>query len=263
MNTANADPQKKRILLTLRFEGGGFCGWQAQSSGNTVQQTVQDAAQSVFGERPGVSGCGRTDSGVHAYGYCCHLDIKKEFPTGRLPNALNRYFASRGIKISVASAREVGDGFHSRYCIISKQYIYKIQNNSYIDPFCIGRALHYRKPLDLGRMREAAKYLEGEHNFASFMADRSDIPAAEAERTVHKIEIVEKTTGSGTRIVEIYISASGFLYKMARIMAGTLVEVSEKRIAPEDLPGIIAAQDRSRAGRTLPPHGLYLNKIAY
>ena len=263
MITVNADPEKKRILLTLRFDGGGFCGWQAQSHGNTVQQTMQDAAQSVFGDRPGISGCGRTDAGVHAYGYCCHLDIKKEFPTQRLANALNKYFTSKNIKITVAAAREVEDGFHSRYFIKSKEYIYKIQNNAYRDPFYIGRAFHYHKPLDLGRMREAAGYIAGEHNFASFMADKSDILAADATRTVHGIGIESKILDSGAEIVEICISASGFLYKMARIIAGTLVEVSEKKIAPEELPGIIGAQDRSRAGRTLPPHGLYLNKIKY
>jgi tRNA pseudouridine38-40 synthase len=112
-------------------------------------------------------------------------------------------------------------------------------------------------------MREAAKYFAGEHNFASFMADKSDILAADAVRTVYETAIKAKILDGGTKIVEIYISASGFLYKMARIMAGTLVEVSEKKIAPEDLPAIIQAQNRSRAGRTLPPHGLYLNSIQY
>ncbi|MCL2158866.1 MAG: tRNA pseudouridine(38-40) synthase TruA, partial [Oscillospiraceae bacterium] len=252
--------EKKRMLLTLRFEGGGFCGWQAQSHGNSIQQTVQDAAQSVFGERPGVSGCGRTDAGVHAYGYCCHLDIKKDFPTERLANALNRYFISKRISISVIEAREVPPEFHSRYCIKSKEYMYKIQNNAYRDPFYVGRAHYYHKPLDLGLMREAAGHILGEHNFSSFMGDKSDIPPAEATRTVHKIEIKEKIE-DGAHIVEIYIAASGFLYKMARIIAGTLLEVSEKRIAPGDLPKIIAAQSRHRAGRTLPPCGLYLNKI--
>ncbi|MCL1792378.1 MAG: tRNA pseudouridine(38-40) synthase TruA [Oscillospiraceae bacterium] len=259
----NADFTSKRVLLTLRFDGGGFYGWQAQSGGNTIQQTVQDAAQSVFGARPGISGCGRTDAGVHAYGYCCHLDIKKEFPVERLANALNRYFMSKDIKISVVGAREVDPGFHSRYHIKSKEYVYKIQNNSYRDPFCLGKAFYYHKPLDLGKMREAAKHLAGEHNFASFMADKSDIPASEAVRTVHKIDIESAVSGTGTNIVEIYISASGFLYKMARIIAGTLVDVSENKISPEELPGIIRAQNRGCAGRTLPPHGLYLNSICY
>jgi len=257
------DTEKKRVLLTLRFDGGGFCGWQAQSGGRTIQQTLQDAAQSVFGERPGISGCGRTDAGVHAYGYCCHLDIKKAFPTARLADALNNHFAKKNIKIQVTDAREVEAGFHSRYCIKSKEYVYKIQNNPFRDPFWIGRALHYHKPLDLDAMREGAGHLVGEHNFASFMGDKSEISAADAVRTVYKIEVKAEKLGSGVDIVEIYIAASGFLYKMARIIAGTLVEVSEKKIAPGDLPGILEAKRRSRAGRTLPPHGLYLNKIDY
>ena len=253
----------KRILLTLRFDGGGFFGWQAQSGGNTVQQTLQDAVQSVFGERLGISGCGRTDSGVHAYGYCCHIDIKKDFPIERLANAINSYFTPRDIKISVVDVKEVDDEFHSRYYIKSKEYIYKIQNNKYRDPFYFGRAFYYFKPLDLDKMREAANYLTGEHNFASFMADKSDIPVDEAVRTVHKIDIKTSTLDTGTNITEICISASGFLYKMARIISGTLIEVSEGKINPYDLPDIINAKDRSKAGRTLPPCGLYLNRIEY
>jgi tRNA pseudouridine38-40 synthase len=253
----------KRILLTLRFDGGGFYGWQAQSGGNTIQQTVQDAVQSVFNERLGVSGCGRTDSGVHAYGYCCHLDIKKDFPIERLANAINKYFIAKDLKISVINVKEVDGEFHSRYYIKSKEYIYKIQNNKYRDPFYMGRAMYYHKPLDIDKMREAAKYLVGKHNFSSFMADKSEIPIDEAIRTVYKIEIISETLDNGTNIINIYIAASGFLYKMARIISGTLVEVSEGKINLHDLPEIINARNRLKSGRTLPSHGLYLNKIEY
>jgi len=256
----------KRILLTLRFDGTGFYGWQAQIGGNTIQQVLQDAVQSVFGERLGISGCGRTDAGVHAYGYCCHFDLpetKKDFPVERLANAVNAYFAPRNIKIAVVNAKEAGSDFHARYYIRSKEYIYKIQNDKFRDPFYFKRAMHYFKKLDLEKMREAAGYLTGEHNFASFMADRSDIPADEAVRTVHKIEIKPQTLETGTNLVNIYMSASGFLYKMARIIAGTLVEASEGKIKAGGLPDILSAKDRSKAGRTLPPCGLYLNKIEY
>ena len=253
----------KRILLTLRFDGSGFYGWQAQSGGNTIQQTLQDAVQSVFNERLGISGCGRTDAGVHAYGYCCHIDVKKDFPIERLANAVNTYFISRNIKIAVTDVKEVDSEFHSRYYIKSKEYIYKIQNNKYIDPFYMGKAFHYFKPLNLDIMREAAKYLTGTHNFSSFMADKSEIPIDEAVRTVHKIDIKLNNLDNGTDIIDISIAASGFLYKMARIIAGTLIEVSEGKINPQNLPDIIHAKDRSRAGRTLPPYGLYLNKIDY
>ena len=261
MNIINKNT--KRILLTLRFDGSGFYGWQAQSGGNTVQQTLQDAVQSVFGESLGISGCGRTDSGVHAYGYCCHIDIKKDFPVERLANAINKYFISKNIKISVTDIKEVDNEFHSRYYIKSKEYIYKIQNNKYMDPFYINQAFYYHKPLDLNKMREAAEYLKGEHNFSSFMADKSEIPTDEAVRTVHKLDIKANILDSGTNIIEISVAASGFLYKMARIIAGTLLEVSEGKINPDKLPDIINAKNRSRAGRTLPPHGLYLNKIEY
>ena len=256
----------KRVLLTLRFDGSGFYGWQAQAGGNTVQQTVQDAVQSVLGERLGVTGCGRTDSGVHALGYCCHIDMREDcrnLSCERLLFALNRYFASRGIKIAVTDIREVESDFHARYYIRTKEYIYRIQNAKYKDPFYFKRALYYHKPLNPEKMREAADYIAGEKNFASFMGDKSDIPADEAVRRVTKISIGRGAWGGAADTVDISIEADGFLYKMARIIAGTLLEVSEGRLNPEDLPGIISARDRSRAGRTLPPHGLYLSRIDY
>jgi tRNA pseudouridine38-40 synthase len=248
----------KRVLLTLRFDGSDFYGWQAQASGNTLQQTMQDAVESVFGERLGISGCGRTDSGVHAMGYRCHMDIRGDFDCERLLFAVNRYFIANEIKIAVINVREVEDDFHSRYYIKSKEYIYKIQNDKYKDPFYFKRALHYHKPLDLDKMRDACAYITGEKNFAAFMADRSDIPVDEAVRNVTKINIER-----AENIVNISMEADGFLYKMARIIAGTLLEISEGRINIKDLPGIIDSRDRSKAGRTLPPHGLYLNRVDY
>ena len=258
--------ETKRILLTIKFDGCDFYGWQAQNGGNTVQQTLQDAVQSVFGERLGISGCGRTDAGVHAYGYCCHLDIRSDFDTSRLQNAVNRYFVSSEIKIAVTDVKEVDKDFHSRYYIKTKEYIYKIQTGNYKDPFYCGRALHYYKPLDINKMREASKYILGEHNFACFMGDKSDIPAEEAVRTVYKIGIESETEDGiygGNNIIGISMSANGFLYKMARIIAGTLVEISEGKIDLRGLPDIINSKDRRRAGRTLPPCGLYLNRIEY
>lgn len=250
--------ETKRVLVTLRFDGSEFYGWQAQANGNTLQQTVQDAVESIFGERLGISGCGRTDSGVHALGYCCHIDIRENFNCERLLFAVNQYFISRGIKIAVTNVQEVESDFHSRYYIKLKEYIYKIQNDKYKDPFYFKRALHYHKPLDLEKMREACKYITGEKNFAAFMADKSDIPVDEAVRNVTKIEITRTDN-----IVDIGMEASGFLYKMARIIAGTLLEVNEGKIHLKDLPEIINSRDRSKAGRTLPPHGLYLSRIEY
>ena len=250
----------KRVLLTLRFDGSAFYGWQAQASGNTVQQTMQDAVQSVFGERLGVTGCGRTDSGVHALGYCCHIDIREDFESKRLLFALNRYFASRTLQIAVTNVRDVEHDFHARYYIRTKEYIYKIQNANYKDPFYSGRALFHHKPLNLEVMREAAALIVGKRNFAAFMGDNSDIPIDEAVRNVVKITIERLQDDN---IVVISMEADGFLYKMARIIAGTLLEVSECKINVKALLKIIESRQRNRTGRTLPPHGLYLNKIDY
>lgn len=251
----------KRVLLTLRFEGSGFYGWQAQRGGNTVQQAVQNAAEKVFGYRPDVSGCGRTDSGVHALGYCCHLDINEAFPAERIPDAFNFYFTRQNVKITVTAAKIVDDDFHSRYCIKTKEYIYLIQNDRWLDPFYEGRAFHCHKKLDIGKMRAAAEILTGRHNFSSFMADRSDIPKEDAVRNLSALEVSEDHRHCA--LVSIRLRADGFLYKMARIISGTLIDISEEKLKIDDLEEIIESRDRSRAGRTLPAHGLYLSCIEY
>lgn len=256
---------KKRILLCICFDGGKYFGWQAQPSGNTVQQHLQSAIETVLRTPTDLSGCGRTDSGVHAKKYYCHIDIDKKFPTERLSAAINLYLHAKKESISVMSASEVDSDFHSRYYIKRKQYIYKIQNNRFRDPFMRRYAYAYHKPLDLGLMRSAAQELIGKHNLTSFMADNSKIPPEEAERTIYSIQIDCNNPASEneSRIVTVSITADGFLYKMARIIVGTLLEVSEGKILPSDIPTIIGKRNRKFAGRTVEPYGLYLNNIEY
>lgn len=262
MSNVNA---KKRVLLCICFDGGKYYGWQAQPSGNTVQQHLQSAIETVLRAPTDLSGCGRTDSGVHAKKYFCHIDIDKAFPTERLPAAINLYLYAKKESISVMSASEVDSDFHSRYYIKRKQYVYKIQNNRFRDPFLSGYAYAYYKPLDLDLMRSAARELTGKHNFTSFMADNSKIPPEEAERTIYSINIDcnDPNSVNESRIITISITADGFLYKMARIIVGTLLEVSEKKILPSDIPDIINKRNRKFAGRTVEPCGLYLNDIEY
>ena len=248
-----------RILLTLRFDGSGFSGWQAQKNGRSVQTTVQDALAGALGLRPALTGCGRTDAGVHALGYRAHADIPAEFPAERLCPALNDFFRRNKYAVAAVSARKVHDKFHARYDIIEKEYVYLIQNAPYMDPFWEGKALWHKYPLQIEAMAEAASYLLGRRNFASFMASGSRVKPEEAVRTVFSASV----SASGERFIKIGVSADGFLYNMVRIIAGTLIEVGAGRRLPGDMEGVIAARERARAGYTAPAHGLYLNRVEY
>ena len=257
----------KRILLCITFDGSGYRGWQAQADadGRTVQQRLCKAAAKVFCRQVDISGCGRTDSGVHANRFYCHMDIDPAFPTERIANALNTGLYRANDRIAVIEAKEAESGFHSRYDIKSKEYMYLIQNDKYMSPLYYNRAYFYHNSLNLAQMRSAAQLLTGEYNFSSFMADRSKIPKEEAVRRIDYIKIdgPDMTSGGGPNLIRIYISANGFLYKMARIITGTLIEVNEGKIQISDLPDIIAKQDRIYAGFTAPAHGLYLNNVEY
>lgn len=238
--------------LKLRFKGTAYCGWQVQKNAVSVQAVVQDAIECIFGSRLGVSGCSRTDSGVHANEYVCHIKNAPEFDTIRLPLALNTHLPG---DISVIAAKEVDENFHARYYAKGKEYIYYIWNSPTRNPFCNETALHYPKPIDIKRAAVIADDFSGQQDFASFMAAHSKI-----KDTVRNVWYF-KTERDGD-MVKFIIAADGFLYNMVRIMCGTLLQALNGRIK-EPISAVIAAKDRSKAGPTLPAHGLFLNKIFY
>ena len=251
-----------KILLYVSFVGTNYCGYQVQPNGITVQQRLNEAAEALFGYPCDIVGCSRTDSGVHAKQFCATVSKKGEgrlittVPIEKIPIAISRYLPS---DIAVYNAREVDDNFHARYDVISKEYFYRIWNSSIRNPFEEGRSYHYTKPLfrkDIERMNEAAKCFIGTKDFTSFMAADSKI--VDATRTVYQAEVMRYGD-----VVSFRVAADGFLYNMVRIMVGTLLSVAEGKILIEDIPSIIAAKDRSLAGFTAPPCGLYLNKVDY
>ncbi|MHC1695718.1 MAG: tRNA pseudouridine(38-40) synthase TruA [Eubacteriales bacterium] len=242
-----------RVALRLMYDGSGFHGWQVQSNAYTVQQAVQDALEATLGVRPDVTGCSRTDSGVHAGDYCCHIDLDKPFDLSKLPSALNVRLPKQA---AVTAAYEVPQDFHARYSVVQKEYLYRIWNAQSRNPFLEGRAYHYSYKLDLERMRCAAGFLVGEHDFSGFMSSGSDI-----EDTVRDIKYCQIEKNGD--MVEIYIAADGFLYNMARIITGTLLYFSQLGLDPSVMEDIIASRDRKRCGFTAPAHGLYLNKVVY
>ena len=251
-----------KILLRISFLGTNYCGYQVQPNGISVQQRLNEATKQLFGYDCDIVGCSRTDSGVHANEFCVAVTKKKEkclytsIPAERIPQALSHYLPD---DISVLSATEVDDEFHPRYDVKYKEYVYKIWNRPYRDPFLMGRSLHCPKVIDekgLEDMKAAAKRFVGKKDFVSYMSVDSKV--SDTVRTVYDAEISERDG-----LITFRVRADGFLYNMVRIFVGTLLDVAYGRTAPEDIDKITEARDRRAAGSTARPEGLYLNKVVY
>ncbi len=242
-----------QILLTLTYDGTAFAGFQVQKNARTVQSAIQDAIEAIYGSRLPVVGCSRTDAGVHARDYKLTYHADDRLMPERIPTALNAHLPE---DIAVKDACIVPDDFHVRHDVYEKEYEYVICNAPYRDPFSVHHALHYRRPIDAERLHNAAQAFLGTHDFRAFMASGSDI--ADTTRTVRSVSV----TRNGD-FLYLRIAADGFLYNMVRIFVGTMLAVSEGKIAPDAIPAIIASCDRKKAGITVPAHGLYLNRVAF
>jgi len=251
-----------KLSIDISFVGTAYCGYQVQPSSPTVQQELNNAAKKLFGFDCDIVGCSRTDSGVHANHFCATVSQKgmeslpTSIPLEKIPSALCFYLPE---DISVMSATWVRDDFHARYDVKYKEYLYCIWNAKQRDPFLHGRAWHYPKHIDdnaLEQMRLAAKKLEGTHDFSSYMAANSSV--ATTVRTVYKTDVYREGNA-----IYFKVSADGFLYNMVRIFTGTLISVAEGKISVDDIDKITEVKDRSKAGITAPPQGLYLNKVVY
>ncbi len=251
-----------KLKLRLSYLGTDFCGYQVQPGKPTVQGALNGAARSLFGCECDITGCSRTDSGVHANDFCVTVskkgsdDIECSVPVDRIPEAMNVRLPE---SISVREASLVPSDFHPRYDVLYKEYVYLIYDSRIRDPFLSGRAyMHRRRISDEGvdAMNRAASYLLGEHDFASYMAAGSKV-ASSVRRMKHA------SVRREGQLIKITLAADGFLYNMVRIIAGTLLDVGEGRILPEEIKSITDACRRSSAGATLPPEGLFLNKVVY
>lgn len=243
----------RNLLLTLRFIGTEYCGFQFQNNGLSVAEVFSRAAESVLGERPQIKGCSRTDAGVHALGYALSLKTNSSIPAERLPIALNTRLPQ---DVAVTSCREVGDDFHARYCAKSKQYIYKILNTGIKDPFYEGLALRHPKALDENQLNAQALDYIGAHDFSAFCNAGGNV--SDKVRNIYKCSVAREGD-----IVLFSVTGDGFLYNMVRIMVGTLLDISSGKIAKGSIKDIIASRDRERAGITAPAHGLYLARVDY
>lgn len=243
----------RNLLMTIQYDGSAYHGWQVQSNALTVQEVFQNAVEKVFRSRLDIKGCSRTDSGVHANMYCVSLKTDMNIDCLGALRAMNTALPP---DIAVIDCREVPSDFHPRYSCKSKEYVYKIYNGSIRNPFLQKYTFHYRYALDAELMDREAQAFLGKHDFSGFCSARSDI-----EDTVRFVKNVSvKREGD---MVLFTVEADGFLYNMVRIMVGTLLFVNEGKIKPGELKDVIDSKDRSRAGKTAPPQGLYLNRVNY
>ncbi len=246
----------QKYLLTLAYDGSAYAGFQVQKNQKTVQSTIQDAIACLYGTRLPVTGCSRTDAGVHARDYKLSFSVSDtlpHIPCARLPYALNTYLPQ---DIAVKTAQIVPSSFHVRHDVWEKEYIYLVHNTSLRDPFSVQRAYIYHPPIDAEMLDAASKAFLGTHDFAGFMA--AGVTLADTVRTVRSVSVRRE----GEHVI-FSIAADGFLYHMVRIFVGTMLAVAEGKRAAADLPAVIAARDRSLAGMTVPAHGLYLNRVQY
>ena len=241
-----------KYKLTLSFDGSAFSGWQVQNNAPTVQAELTRCVRIILGDTATVTGSSRTDSGVHALGFVCHIESEKSLPESSLLSALNHNLDTH---IAVLDCVKAPDSFHARYSAVSKEYHYIIHNSEIHDPFLNSRVWHYPYPLDAVKMNESAAELLGEHRFTSFMAAGSKI--VDTTRCVYKSEVIR----DGKSLV-FSVCANGFLYNMVRIMTGTLVDVCRGRL-DVGVADIIKAEDRAAAGVTAPASGLNLYRVNY
>ena len=251
-----------KLFLKIAFLGTNYCGYQVQNNAVTVQQMLNEASARVFGFECDVVGCSRTDSGVHANEFCLTVSQKSgsglehNIPMDKIPLAYNAYLPD---DISVFYAEMLENSFHPRYDVKYKEYVYKIWNGKFKNPFLSDRA--YKCPFYINedtveKMNIAAKNFIGKHDFTAFMAKGSKI--TDATRTVFYAEVL----GENDMII-FKVAADGFLYNMVRIMVGTLLDVARSSIFPEEINSIILSKKRECAGATAPACGLYLNRVSY
>ncbi len=243
----------RNIALFLKYDGSAYHGWQVQKNARTVEQTIEEAAARVVGHPVHLTGCGRTDAGVHARVYVANFRTDSRIPVDRLPYALNTHLPQ---DILIYDAREVHESFNAIGSCVRKEYTYQIYNSRMRDPFYVNRAWFYPKHLDENIMRRAAEQFVGTHDFAAVRSVGTDVKST--VRTVHHFEVERQG-----ELIFCRICANGFLYNMARAMTGTVVYAAEGKIAPDEIGAILERGDRTAAGPTVPPGGLFMTQLWY
>lgn len=243
----------RNLKVIMAYRGTNYHGFQKQKNAVTVQEVVEKHVSKVLNEKSEIFGCSRTDTGVHANEYCFSVYTESNIPLRNFVRGVNGELPD---DISILSCEEAPLDFHARYSCKAKEYVYKIHNSESKNPFADDLEYHYRRPLDTELIRYASQFLVGTHDFKSFCSINSD--KINSVRTIYSIDM--EINGN---LIKILVKGDGFLYNMIRIIVGTLLWVNEGKINADDIPAIISAKDRSLAGKTAQPHGLYLNRVFY
>ena len=243
----------KRVKLTVAYDGTNYCGWQVQPNGTTIQEVLNQCLSEFTGENIETIGASRTDAGVQALGNVAVFDTEMRMPGDKFSFALNQRLPE---DIRIQKSEEVEADFHPRYIKSQKTYEYRILNRRFPIPTERFYSHFTYIPLDVEKMRAAAEYLMGEHDFKSFCGTGAQVKTT--VRTVKEIQI-EKSEDK----ITIRITGEGFLYNMVRIIAGTLMDIGGGLYPPEKMKEILEAKDRKKAGPTAPARGLTLMEIQY
>ncbi len=244
----------RNIRITLEYDGTRYNGWQWQPQGVTIQETLERAAGTVVNHAVKIIGSGRTDAGVHALNQVANFKADSTVPVYNLWRGINRLLPA---DIVVKELVEADEEFHARYNAKSKVYAYYILNGNIRSPVFDRFSWHVRGHLDIDAMIRAARILNGTHDFSSFCASGGD--AIGHIRTVTEASVAPCAHG----MIRFLIEADGVLRYMVRNVVGTLVDAGYGKIAPEDFEGILLSKDRSKAGMTAPPKGLFLKEVKY
>lgn len=243
----------RNLLLTIRYKGTAYHGFQVQNNALSVAEVFQDAVEAVFKKRLDIKGCSRTDTGVHANCFCISMQIESSIPCQNIVRALNVHLP---MDIAVTNCRDVPLAFHARYSCTGKQYLYKILASDIKDPFLEGLAYQHRHSIDAPQLHRAAQGFVGTYDFTAFCSTGSKIE--DMTRTIYSASVVQEGN-----MIYFRVHGDGFLYNMVRIMVGTLLEVSKGTLQEDEILDIIKSKDRSRAGATAPACGLYLDQVFY
>lgn len=242
-----------KLKLTIKYDGTAYHGWQRQQNALTVQEVLEDALSRISHSPISVVGCSRTDAGVHAAMHVSSFCMDTSIPVGKIPLVLNMYLPP---DIRAYACEEADNSFNARYDTKEKTYRYRILNSEHNDPFLARYVWHYPIKLDIDKMRAAASLMVGEKDFTAFMASGSS--AKTAVRHLKRADVNKRGD-----IIELTVSANGFLYNMVRIITGTLVYVGNGKLSDEEVGRIIEQKDRRLGGVTAPPQGLILEEVVY
>tara|TARA_Y200000002_G_scaffold150240_1_gene124201 strand:- start:62 stop:811 length:750 start_codon:yes stop_codon:yes gene_type:complete len=247
----------KRIKIIIEYDGSDYVGWQNQKNGKSIQGEIEKALLELFNKKINLSGAGRTDAGVHARGQVAHFDIEyKNIDIKKLCKSLNYILSKNKNRITILKCSLEKNNFHSRFSVRKKKYVYKILNRSTNSYLYEKKVWFIPTKLDLEKMIKASSFLVGKFDFNAFRS--SHCQASQSLRSVEKIIIKKRKD-----IIDLNFAGKSFLHNQVRIMVGTLVSVGRGRIEVDKVKEILDSRDRTKAGPTAPPDGLYLEKIIY